>query len=109
MRLIACETLELLRDRVESDHRIRGPIAQPDLVIRIDPHRVGLRLVTRKLPFLPGFGDRIVKADLSGIPFTDPEPSFRVGPDAARALVLGRRLVDGRGAAFEIDVGEITV
>src|SRR5437016_13475542 len=59
---IARKGLELLRLRVEADHRVRPPVGEPDhaLVVHIDG--VGARPIARELPCLPGARGRIVAA-----------------------------------------------
>src|SRR5262245_44884807 len=64
-RAVAREAFELLGHRIETHDRFGCPVRQPHLVIRIDPHRVGARLLARQHPLLPGFGGWIVDADVA--------------------------------------------
>src|SRR5262249_34519079 len=76
--------------------------------VGIDPHSVGARLLAWKPPLLPVLVGRIVDADVARVPLANPQPAFRIRPHQARALILGRRLITGRRAALQIDIGEIT-
>src|SRR3954447_20119531 len=90
---IAREALELLGYGVEAHNRVRCPVGQPNLIIRIHPYRIGSGFLAGKLPLLPSLVHWIVDADVSGVPLTDPQPPFRIRPHTARALIPGRRLV----------------
>jgi Probable molybdopterin binding domain len=48
------------------------------------------------------------RRDATGVPLADPQPAFRIRPHAARALIPGRRLINGRRAVLQIDIGKIT-
>src|SRR5262249_42374438 len=76
--------------------------------VGIDPHSVGARLLAWKPPLLPVLVGRIVDADVARVPLANPQPAFRIRPHAARALILGRRLINSRRAVLQIDIGEIT-
>src|SRR2546421_680205 len=80
------EDRERLPLRVEAHQRIRHEVAQPDDCVVVHVDRVCLRMIAGQPPFAPRPRRRIVDRDLDGVPLADPDPTMRVGPDAARAL-----------------------
>src|ERR1051325_6042170 len=77
-RPVAREGLEALRLRVEAHHGVRAEVAQPDLVLVVDVHRVRLRMVARQLPRLPLAALRIEAAHVARVPLADPDAPLRV-------------------------------
>src|SRR5262245_39772872 len=104
---IARKALELLGCGIKAHDRIGRPLREPDFVVGIDPHGVGARLRAWKLPLLPTLVAWIIDTDVAGVPLTDPQPAFRIRPHATRALILGRRLINGRSTGLQFDIGEI--
>src|SRR3990172_11544478 len=99
--------LEGLRQGVEANKRIRSEITQPDLVLLVDIHGVWARAVTRQPPLAPGPAGGIVHGQLTGVPFTDPQPPLRVGPHPPRTLPGRRWLEDGHASGFRVDAAEL--
>src|SRR6516225_9221284 len=73
IRAIARKALEFLARRVEAHDGVGCPIREPYFVVRIDPHGVGMRFVAGKLPLPPILTDRVVHADVAGVPLADPQ------------------------------------
>src|SRR6266508_4963173 len=86
---------ELLCRWIESDDRIGAEVGQPDDAKVVREHRIGHGIRAGEPPLTPRAGGRVEDAELSGIPFADPDSALSVGPDATRALTRGRRLLDG--------------
>src|SRR5690349_2469228 len=70
---IGRHAVELFADRIEAHEGIGAPVGQPDLVLVVDPNRIGMR-IPRQLPFAPAACGRIVHPDLTGVPVADPDP-----------------------------------
>src|SRR3989338_5911314 len=98
---VARERLEFLRRRIESDHGVGAPVADPDLVLGVHVDGVGTWPVAGQLPGPPGLAPRIVTAQVAGSPLADPDAAARVRPHAPRALALRRRPADRGGAGLE--------
>src|SRR5690606_24294661 len=91
--------------RIEAHDGIGVEVGEPDLVVLVHPHRVGLGLAARQLPLTPriAFGcGGVVDADLAGHPFADPDAALRVAPHPARALAFGRGVDRCRLAALRV-------
>src|SRR5438034_1399878 len=95
---VAREHLELLGGRLEADDRVGAEVAEPHDVLLVHVHGVRARALAGQPPHLPRLRPRIVHAHVAGVPLADPDPALAVGPHAPRALILRRRLDDGRGA-----------
>src|SRR5262245_5845380 len=105
--LVARKHAERLRRRLEPDDRVGAEIAEPDDVALVDVDGVGPWAVAGQPPRLPRLGLGVVDADVTGVPFADPDATGRVRPHAARALILGGRLDDRGRAGVEIDARDV--
>src|SRR3989454_633595 len=105
--LVAREHLELLGGRLEADDRVGAEVAEPHDVLLVHVHGVRARALAGQPPRLPRLRPRIVHAHVAGVPLADPDPALAVGPHAPRALILRRRLDDGRRARVEIDARDV--
>src|SRR3990172_7953889 len=101
--VVAGETRELLGLRIEPHDRVCPEIRKPDIIVLVHIHGVGPGRAAGKLPAFPRPAFRIVHAYLPRIPLADPNPSLRVRPHAAAALITRRRLDHRCRASFRID------
>src|SRR5690606_4623945 len=96
--------LEALAARIEGEHRVAAEVAHPRDVALVDVDRVGARRLAGQLPRAPAPVGGIVHRQVAAVPFADPDAAAAVAPDAARALVLRRRLDDARFAGGAIEL-----
>src|SRR5476649_119649 len=106
-RLVGREGEEGLAPGIKAQDRVGGEVGEPDCVGLVDIDGIGARPVAGQLPALPAAILGIVQAHVAAVPFTDPETSPAVGPDAARTLLWRRRLDDARLACRGVNLGEV--
>src|SRR3954468_13470289 len=103
----AREAFEFSRIGIEAYDRVSGEIAQPDLVVIVDIHRVATGVAVGQRPDFPILGIRVVTADLAGGPEARPDHPFGIRPDPAR-INAGLRRWHHRGVTADgVNPGDV--